>query len=38
MQRMVILGGGSGGAVAAKRLAQWSRPGEAEVVLVDRSP
>lgn len=38
MDRVVILGGGTGGAVAAKRLAQWSEPGEVEVVLVDRSP
>lgn len=38
MERVVILGGGTGGAVAAKRLAQWSEPGEVEVVLVDRSP
>ncbi|MGZ5321905.1 MAG: NAD(P)/FAD-dependent oxidoreductase [Solirubrobacterales bacterium] len=38
MKRVVILGGGSGGAVAAKRLARWSREGEVEVVLVDRSP
>jgi sulfide:quinone oxidoreductase len=34
---VVILGGGSGGAVAAKRLAGWSREGEFEVVLIDRS-
>lgn len=38
MQRVVILGGGTGGAVAAKRLAQWARPGEVEVTLIDRSP
>lgn len=38
MHRVLILGGGSGGAIAAKRLAEWSRPGEVEVVLVDRSP
>jgi sulfide:quinone oxidoreductase len=38
MKRVVILGGGSGGAVAAKRLARWSREGEFEVVLIDRSP
>lgn len=38
MKRVVILGGGSGGAVAAKRLARWSREGELEVVLIDRSP
>ena len=37
MKRVVILGGGSGGAVAAKRLARWSKPGEVEVVLIDRS-
>jgi sulfide:quinone oxidoreductase len=37
MKRVVILGGGSGGAVAAKRLARWSKQGEVEVVLVDRS-
>ena len=37
MKRVVILGGGSGGAIAAKRLAQWSRSGEVEVVLIDRS-
>ena len=36
MKRVVVLGGGSGGAVAAKRLARWSREGELEVVLVDR--
>ncbi len=38
MKRVVVLGGGSGGAVAAKRLARWSREGEVEVVLIDRSP
>ncbi|MDR5689548.1 MAG: FAD/NAD(P)-binding oxidoreductase, partial [Armatimonadota bacterium] len=38
MHRVVILGGGSGGVVAAKRLGEWSRPDEVEVVLVDRSP
>lgn len=38
MQRVVILGGGSGGAIAARRFAQWARPGEVEVVLIDRSP
>jgi sulfide:quinone oxidoreductase len=38
VKRVVILGGGSGGAVAAKRLARWSRDGEFEVVLIDRSP
>ncbi len=38
MRRVVILGGGSGGAIAARRFAQWSRPGEVEVVLIDRSP
>ncbi len=38
MKRVVILGGGSGGAVAAKRLARWSHDGEVEVVLIDRSP
>jgi sulfide:quinone oxidoreductase len=37
MKRVVILGGGSGGAVAAKRLARWSKEGEVEVVLIDRS-
>jgi sulfide:quinone oxidoreductase len=37
MKRVVILGGGSGGAVAAKRLGRWSREGELEVVLIDRS-
>ncbi len=37
MKRVLILGGGSGGAVAAKRLARWSREGELEVVLIDRS-
>jgi sulfide:quinone oxidoreductase len=36
VKRVVVLGGGSGGAVAAKRLARWSREGELEVVLVDR--
>jgi sulfide:quinone oxidoreductase len=38
MKRVVILGGGSGGAVAASRLGKWGRPGEFEVVLIDRSP
>jgi sulfide:quinone oxidoreductase len=38
MKRVLVLGGGSGGAVAAKRLARWSREGEVEVVLIDRSP
>ena len=38
MKRVVILGGGSGGAVAAKRLGRWAREGELEVVLIDRSP
>lgn len=38
MERVLILGGGSGGAMAARRLARWSEPGEIEVVLVDRSP
>ena len=38
MHRVVILGGGTGGVVAARRLAKWSRPGEVEVVLIDRSP
>jgi sulfide:quinone oxidoreductase len=37
VKRVVILGGGSGGAVASKRLARCSRDGELEVVLVDRS-
>jgi sulfide:quinone oxidoreductase len=37
-ERVLILGGGTGGAVAARRLAQWSKPGEVEVTLVDRSP
>ncbi len=37
MKRVVILGGGSGGAVAAKRLARWSHEGEVEVVLIDRN-
>jgi sulfide:quinone oxidoreductase len=37
MKRVVILGGGSGGAVAAKRLSHWSREGEVEAVLIDRS-
>ena len=37
MKRVVILGGGSGGAVAAKRLGRWSQEGEFEVVLIDRS-
>ncbi len=31
MKRVVILGGGSGGAVAAKRLGRWSKEGEVEV-------
>ncbi len=38
MKRVVILGGGSGGAVAASRLGKWAREGEVEVVLIDRSP
>lgn len=38
MKRVVILGGGSGGVVAAARLAKWGKPGESEVVLIDRSP
>jgi sulfide:quinone oxidoreductase len=38
VKRVVILGGGSGGAVAAKRLARWSNQGDVEVVLIDRSP
>ena len=38
MRRVVILGGGTGGAVAARRFGQWAREGEVEVVLVDRSP
>ncbi len=37
MQRVVILGGGTGGAVAARRFGQWARDGEVEVVLIDRS-
>ncbi|HSI80987.1 MAG TPA: FAD/NAD(P)-binding oxidoreductase [Solirubrobacterales bacterium] len=37
MKRIVVLGGGSGGAVAVKRLARWSHEGEVEVVLIDRS-
>jgi sulfide:quinone oxidoreductase len=37
-ERVLILGGGTGGAVAARRLSQWARPGEVEVTLVDRSP
>lgn len=38
MRRVVILGGGSGGAVAARRLGRWTEDDELEVVLVDRSP
>lgn len=38
MKRVVILGGGSGGPIAAKRLARAAHPGEFEVVLIDRSP
>jgi sulfide:quinone oxidoreductase len=38
MKRVVILGGGSGGVVAASRLSKWSEVGEVETVLVDRSP
>jgi sulfide:quinone oxidoreductase len=38
VKRVVILGGGSGGAVAAKRLARWGHGDEFEVVLIDRSP
>lgn len=38
MKRVLILGGGTGGAVAARRFAQWTQPGEVEVVLIDRSP
>jgi sulfide:quinone oxidoreductase len=37
VKRVVILGGGSGGAVAAKRLGRWAKEGEFEVVLIDRS-
>jgi sulfide:quinone oxidoreductase len=37
-ERVLILGGGTGGAVAARRLSQWAKPGEVEVTLVDRSP
>ena len=37
-ERVLILGGGTGGAVAARRLAQWAKPGEVEVTLVDQSP
>jgi sulfide:quinone oxidoreductase len=37
VKRVVILGGGSGGAVAAKRLKHWAKEGEFEVVLIDRS-
>ncbi len=37
MKRVVVLGGGSGGAVAAKRLGRWSKEGELEVVLIDRN-
>jgi sulfide:quinone oxidoreductase len=33
----VILGGGSGGAVAARRLGRWADEGEVEVVLIDKS-
>jgi sulfide:quinone oxidoreductase len=36
VKRVVVLGGGSGGAVAAKRLGRWAKEGELEVVLVDR--
>lgn len=38
MKRVVILGGGSGGAMAARRFARWAKPGEVETVLIDRSP
>lgn len=38
MKRVVILGGGSGGAMAARRFGQWAKPDEVEVVLIDRSP
>ena len=37
-ERILILGGGTGGAVAARRLSQWAKPGEVEVTLVDQSP
>jgi sulfide:quinone oxidoreductase len=37
MQRVVILGGGSGGAVAARRFGRWARDDEVEVVLIDQS-
>jgi sulfide:quinone oxidoreductase len=37
VKRVVVLGGGSGGAVAAKRLGRWAKEGEFEVVLIDRS-
>lgn len=38
MARVLILGGGSGGAIAARRFTQWAHPGEVQVTLVDRSP
>jgi sulfide:quinone oxidoreductase len=38
MKRVVILGGGSGGAVAASRFGKLAREGEVEVTLIDRSP
>ena len=38
MRRVVILGGGTGGVVAARRFGAWSQEDEVEVVLIDRSP
>ncbi len=38
MKRVVILGGGSGGVVAVRRLSKWADPGELEIILIDRSP
>lgn len=38
MKRVVVLGGGTGGAMAARRFGRWLKPDEVEVVLIDRSP
>jgi sulfide:quinone oxidoreductase len=35
VKRIVVLGGGTGGTIAAKRLRRAYRPGDAEIVVVD---
>jgi NADH dehydrogenase len=35
--RVIVIGGGFGGAFAVQRLARRLRPGEAEVLLIDRN-